>query len=68
VGDKVTFRVGKREREAKVVEDRGPLGVGGKRVMRVALIGSHPSEDTIEFELAEDLLKVVARAKAKSQS
>ncbi len=32
VGDRVVFRRGNREVEGVVVEDRGPLGIGGQRI------------------------------------
>ena len=35
VGGKVFVRMGSTKRAAQVVEDRGPIGVGGRRILRV---------------------------------
>lgn len=56
-GDRVTFRVGHTVFHARVVEDRGPLGVGGRQLVRVEVL---EDEDTDEaprrFEMpAEEL-------------
>jgi hypothetical protein len=59
VGDEVTFQLGAHRQRARVVEDRGNLGVEGRRVFRLALIGSDP-DDAVEFELSEELLEIAA--------
>lgn len=35
VGDLVSFRVGQRQLRGRVIEDRGPIGVGGRRLLRI---------------------------------
>lgn len=35
VGDRVRFTFGSREIEGDIVEDRGPIGVGGRRLYTV---------------------------------
>ncbi len=39
VGSRVRFPYGAGEVEAIVIEDRGNLGVGGRRIMRVRIVG-----------------------------
>lgn len=46
---------GTREVEATVVEDRGPIGVGGRRLVRVR-VALDAASDPLDFEVpAEDL-------------
>jgi hypothetical protein len=48
VGDEVTFRVGQRQLHGHVIEDRGAIGVGGRRLLRIRVgLGS----DAHEYEL-----------------
>jgi hypothetical protein len=59
VGSKVKLTFGGREVVATVIEDRGPLGVGGRRLLRVRLdieAGGEP----IEFELPAADVRVAA--------
>ena len=35
IGGKILVRMGPTTRAAQVVEDRGPIGVGGRRILRV---------------------------------
>lgn len=58
-GDKVTFCVGARKIRATVVEDRGAIGVGGRRLVRIKARFS-PSEDMHEFEVPLDDLELSA--------
>ncbi len=51
VGDKVTFRIGAQRLSGKVIEDRGAIGVAGRRLLRIR-IGSAP--DVREVELPAD--------------
>ena len=56
-GDRVHFTVGKCTFHARVVEDRGALGVGGRQIVGIELL---PDDDTDEeprrFEMpAEEL-------------
>jgi hypothetical protein len=55
VGDWVTFFFGPQKVKARVIEDRGPLGVGGRRIYRVSL--AFDSAEPMEFEMPEDDLK-----------
>ena len=57
VGDKVTFKVGTRRLRGQVIEDRGTLGVAGRRLVRVR-VGR--ADDASEFELPADELLVSA--------
>ena len=37
VGDRVKFTFGVNEREVTIIEDRGEIGVGGRRIYRVSM-------------------------------
>jgi hypothetical protein len=50
VGKAVVLHVGGRQIPALVVEDRGPLGVGGERVVRIR-VDSAEGEEPDEFEV-----------------
>lgn len=54
VGDRVKMDWGGHEIEGTVVEDRGNLGVGGRRILRVHFKFDEYDEDTFEVP-AEDL-------------
>jgi hypothetical protein len=54
VGDRVRMDWGGHEIEGTVVEDRGNLGVGGRRILRVHFRFDDYDEDTFEVP-AEDL-------------
>lgn len=54
VGDRVTIDWGGVWIEGVVVEDRGNLGVGGRRILRVRFRFDEDIEDTFELP-AEDL-------------
>jgi hypothetical protein len=45
VGDGVRFKWGFDDTEGVVIEDRGPLGIGGRRLYRIA----------VSFEIGEDM-------------
>ena len=58
-GDRVTFSIGPSVFHARVIEDRGHLGVGGRQLVRIEV---EPDEDTDEeprrFEMpAADLTR-----------
>ena len=55
VHDKVEFTFGTRRVKGFVEEDRGPLGVGGRRIYRVRL--DMDPYDSMYFELSEDDLE-----------
>ena len=53
VGDRVATYVGRHKVEALLVEDRGPLGPGGKKILRIRLC----DETEREYEtFAENVL------------
>lgn len=53
------FSVGGNRLRAEVIEDRGDLGVGGERLIRVAWIPSDVDEP-VEFEMPASEARVVA--------
>jgi hypothetical protein len=55
IGDWVTFLYGPKKVSAKVVEDRGPLGVHGQRLYRVQL--NEDLGDSSAFEMPENELE-----------
>jgi len=59
VGAKVTLKFGGREVNAIVIEDRGPLGIGGRRILRVQL-ELEDGDEPIEFELPATDVQVAA--------
>ncbi len=50
VGSHVMWRMGRRDVHAIVVEDRGPIGVQGRRIVRVRAV-LDPIEPPLEFEV-----------------
>jgi hypothetical protein len=50
VGEWVTFSVGGREVLGRVIEDRGGIGVGGRRLLRVLAVTAGPGQPAV-FEL-----------------
>lgn len=59
VGSRVSLRFGLRSVRGTIIEDRGPLGVGGRRLWRVRLEISDVAEP-IEIEVPESELRVAA--------
>jgi len=55
VGSRVGVLFGTKVRAAEIVEDRGPLGKDGDRIVRIRL--DFPEEDPIEFEVPVAWLK-----------
>ena len=55
VGDLAVVELPAGASEVRVVEDRGPLGVGGRRLVRVQVLDGG-LEVPITFELPEELL------------
>jgi hypothetical protein len=53
VGDRVSLTYGFRRARAEVVEDRGNIGAGGRRILRVRLITKSPGGDRT-FEVPRD--------------
>jgi hypothetical protein len=59
-GDRVSFQFGTAQVEGTVVEDRGNLGVGGKRLYGVTFRADDVS-DPLYTEMEAELLTLVAR-------
>jgi len=55
VGDWVSLLYGPRRAMARVIEDRGRLGINGRRLYRIHL--NRTSEDSTAFEVPEDDLE-----------
>ncbi|UCH26927.1 MAG: hypothetical protein JSV66_04610, partial [Trueperaceae bacterium] len=50
VGQRVSFRLGTSDVEATVIEDRGPIGINGRRLVRVRLDADFYGEEH-DFEM-----------------
>jgi hypothetical protein len=55
VGDWVSFLYGRRRVQAQIIEDRGPLGVNGRRIYRVRL--DLEDAESTSFEVSEEDLE-----------
>ncbi|NOY27530.1 MAG: hypothetical protein GXP62_16830, partial [Oligoflexia bacterium] len=54
----VTFTVGKSTFHARVVEDRGTLGVGGRQIVRIEILSDDDiDEEPRRFEMPAEELK-----------
>jgi len=53
VGDRVSFMYGFRRARAEVVEDRGRVGAGGRRILRIRMITKSPGGERT-FEIPQD--------------
>jgi hypothetical protein len=53
VGDRVSFMYGFRRARAEVVEDRGRVGAGGRRILRIKMITKSPGGERT-FEIPQD--------------
>lgn len=58
VGDVVEFQLATSRVQGKVVEDRGPLGIGGRRIFRVEVI--FDPDNTLSYELPADELQRIS--------
>lgn len=60
VGDRAWLKVGKYDVEVEVIEERGPLGVGGRRLVRIR----EPLEgaESLEYAVAEADLRPITGA------
>jgi hypothetical protein len=58
-GDRVRFQIGRSTFHARVIEDRGHLGVGGRQIVRIEVVPASPLDGHVEqFEMpAEDLTR-----------
>ena len=60
-GDRVSFLYGSERVEGVITEDRGNLGVGGRRLYRVQ-VPSDPSSEGWDIELPVEDLQLVVKA------
>ena len=51
VGDTVKFTLAGVVRTARVIEDRGPIGVGGRQLLRVEIVDPDLGDDAPRFEI-----------------
>jgi hypothetical protein len=58
VGDRAQYATPTSRTKVELIEDRGRLGVGGKRIWRIRTISEYP-EDERMFEVREEELKPV---------
>ena len=65
VGDWVTFPFGFQNAVAKIIEDRGPIGVKGRRLYRVELLRDGLEPD--RFEVREDDLTTASPPKTTAK-
>jgi hypothetical protein len=59
-GDHALYHVGDEDIEVEVIEERGPIGVNGRRLVRVRMPVA--ASDPIELELAEAELRPTTHA------
>jgi hypothetical protein len=59
VGTKVRFKLGGRDVVGTVIEDRGPLGIGGVQLLRVRLRVAG-TDEVMEFEVPATELSAAA--------
>ena len=59
VGDRVTVRFGTSDAEGVVVEDRGPIGVNGRRLLRIE-ITLDPFTEPMAIEVPAEEARVIA--------
>ena len=59
LGDRVRFQIGRNTFHARVIEDRGHLGVGGRQIVRIEVVPASDMDGEIErFEMpAEELVR-----------
>ncbi len=67
-GDRVRLLWGLSPVEGIVTEDRGNLGVGGRRLYRVRFQVDDGITDPMETEMPAEELSLVARAPARSRN
>jgi hypothetical protein len=67
VGDRVSFRFAGQKRIARIIEDRGNIGVGGRRLIRVVFVRPHEQFGE-PFELPADAVSPVAKDRVRRTS
>jgi hypothetical protein len=60
VGDRALYALVTSEVEVEVIEERGPIGVGGRHLVRIRM--PIPCADPVEIEVAEARLRPVTNA------
>ncbi len=55
VGDQVRVTVAGTTYRARLIEDRGPIGVGGRHLLRVEVVDGHGG--TTRFEVTPDQVR-----------
>jgi hypothetical protein len=63
IGDWVSFQLPFGEAHAQIIEDRGPIGVKGRRLYRVSVPLEMNEPDM--FEVAEESLKLAAHSTSR---
>lgn len=58
VGSPITFMLGAAEWHGVILEDRGPIGSGGRRMLRVS--ADVEASDPMVFEIAAENVQVAA--------
>lgn len=59
-GDHALYRLGNTDVEVEVIEERGPIGMNGRRLVRVRM--PVVASEAVEFEIAEAELLPVGHA------
>jgi hypothetical protein len=54
VGDRVSFQFAGQRRVARIVEDRGRIGLGGRQLLRVVYVGAAGDQSEGAFEVPAD--------------
>jgi hypothetical protein len=60
VGDMVVLTLAGVVRTARVIEDRGRIGVGGRRLLRIELIDPDLGDDVPRFEVPAEQVQAAA--------
>ena len=68
VGDWVTFAIGDRNILVQIIEDRGPIGVKGRRLYRIERRFNDDDIEPHRFEMPEEDLKAAEGPRNKVQA
>lgn len=66
-GDRVFVRIGASKRLAEIVEDRGPIGVDGRRILRLRYVRAGQQSDQT-FEVPTNMVTGVSKRTAQAFS
>ncbi len=64
VGSLVRVRFGHKVLHARVVENRGPIGVGGRHIVRIEVVNTS-IQDNAPFEVPEDNILATPAVKSR---